>query len=181
MQSNQSRICAREHCASQFSSFFSSLISDLDFPDSFFPELGLYFLYFFRQETMITQRNKLCELYSTQIVRVPCARSSTVEPPFLHGKEFFDFFTQPIIFKCCKCLHGLIADKGEIAKVLLFFSNGFVVESHLQLPPTPLPGTGQVLVYFLLRCFREIGLSSFYLRFEFKQVLSSFLASLSGE
>ena len=36
MQSNQSRIWAKERWVSQFSNFFSSLISDLVFPASFF-------------------------------------------------------------------------------------------------------------------------------------------------
>ena len=164
--------------------FLFELDQRFGFSRFFLPELGLHLLYFFYQKAMIAKRDKLRELSSTQIVRVPCARSRTVEPPILHGKEFFDFFSQPIIFKRGKCVHSLIADEGEIAEVLLCFGNGFVVESYLQLSPAPFPGTDQVLVYFLLRRFRELGFSFFYLRLQFKQALAKgefFLASLSGE
>ncbi len=119
-------------------------------------ELGSHLLYCLRQEAMVAQRDKLHELPSPEIVGIPCARSRAVKAALLHGKQFFDFFSQPIVFKRRKRVHGPIADKGEIAEVLLCFGDSFVVKSYLQLSATPLFSADQVLLYFPLRGFREL-------------------------
>jgi hypothetical protein len=121
---------------------------------------------------MVAQRDKLHELPSPEIVGIPCARSGAVKATLLHGKQFFYFFSQPIVFKRRKRVHGLVADEGEIAEVLLCFGDSFVVKSYLELSTTPLFSADQVLLYFSLRGFREFDRPVFYLRLQFKQVLT---------
>jgi hypothetical protein len=82
----------------------------------------------------------------------------------LYSKEFFNFFSQSVIFKGDKRLHGLVADEGEIAEVFLGFDNGFIIEAYLEHSAASLSGADQILVYFPLCSRGESGCSRFDLR-----------------
>ena len=119
------------------------------------------------------------ELSSTQIVWVPCARSRTVEPLPFARQRVLDFFSQPVVFKRGKCVHSLIGDEGEIAKVLLCFGNGFVVESTFICPPRPFPEQVKYLSIFFCADFANLFSFSSICAFSSSRSLrkaSSFLA-----